>query len=128
MFELKSIDPQAIPKALEKAERYRLLNEAAQAESICRDVLAVDPDNQDALVMMLLALTDQFRGGPPDCFNQAQALVEKLSGDYEKHYYSGLIWERRGHAHAHHETPGSHSTAYDWIRKAMEFYEQAEQL
>ena len=59
-LELKTIARDGIPHALEKAERYRLLNDPAQAESICRDVLAVDADNQDALRALILALTDQF--------------------------------------------------------------------
>ena len=59
-FELKTLSPEAVPAALEKAERYRLLNEPGEAESICRDALEVDPDNQEALVTLLLALTDQF--------------------------------------------------------------------
>ena len=46
MFELKPLSREAFPAALEKAERYRLLNEPLEAESICRDILAVDPDNQ----------------------------------------------------------------------------------
>jgi len=43
---LKPITHQGIPAALEKAERYRLLNDSAAAESICLDVLDVDPKNQ----------------------------------------------------------------------------------
>ena len=43
--ELKRISQAALPAALAKAERYRLLNEPEQAESICRDVLAVEPKN-----------------------------------------------------------------------------------
>lgn len=46
MFELKPLSEGAIPKALKKAERYRLLNEPRQAESICQDVLSIDPDNE----------------------------------------------------------------------------------
>jgi hypothetical protein len=38
MSELKSLSKEAIPAALEKAMRYRLLNEPAEAESICLDV------------------------------------------------------------------------------------------
>ena len=75
MAEFKSISRDAVPLALKKAERYRLLNEPAQAESVCRDVLAVDPENQHALVTLLLALTDQFRIGCPECFDEAQAVV-----------------------------------------------------
>ena len=63
MFELKPLSPDAIPQALEKAHHYRLLNEPAEAESICLDVLEIDPDNQQALVTLLLALTDRLTKG-----------------------------------------------------------------
>ena len=49
MFELKLLSTGAIPAALAQAERYRLLNEPGEAESICLDVLRVDPEHQDAL-------------------------------------------------------------------------------
>jgi len=59
-MELKPLSREGVPHALEKAVRYRLLNEPADAESICHDVLAVDPENQEALTTLLLALTDQI--------------------------------------------------------------------
>jgi hypothetical protein len=43
MVELKRLSAEAIPAALEKALRYRLLNEPAEAESICHDVLHIGP-------------------------------------------------------------------------------------
>jgi len=133
MAEFKSISRDAVPLALEKAERYRLLNEPAQAESVCRDVLAVDPQNQQALVMLLLALTDQFysgSAGSTECFDEAQAVVPKLQNEYQRLYYSGIIWERRGHARAI-EGGGRHGNAqfaYAWICQAMDYYERAERL
>src|SRR5205809_2184265 len=36
-----------------KAERYRLLNEPGEAESICLDILVVDPENQHAIIMLI---------------------------------------------------------------------------
>jgi len=63
MFELKLLTKVAVPKALERAERYRFLNEPGEAESICLDVLRVEPDNQKALITLLLALTDQIEHG-----------------------------------------------------------------
>src|SRR2546422_11377615 len=72
MFELKPLTEEALPKALEKAERYRLLNEPALAESICLDVLRIDPENQQALVILLLALTDQFEQEMGDTVTQAR--------------------------------------------------------
>jgi hypothetical protein len=126
MFTLKSISSEAIPGALEKAERYRLLNEPELAESICRDVLAAEPDNQAALVMLLLALSDQFRGGHPECFAQSQAVVAQLTDEYERLYYAGLIRERRGLAHLSQGAPGSGHVAFEWLREAMTYYERAE--
>jgi hypothetical protein len=128
MPDFKTISRDAIPLALEKAERYRLLNEPAQAESICLDVLAVDPENQRVLVLLILALTDQFQTGPTDRIRQAEALVPQLHGEYERSYYRGIIFERRGYARAVQGGPGSETVAYQWVRRAMDFYEQAERL
>ncbi len=55
MFDLKPLTPPATPAALEKAMRYRLLNEPGEAESICLEVMAVEHCNQKAQVMLLLA-------------------------------------------------------------------------
>ena len=63
MFEFKPLSKKAVKAAQIKAVRYRVLNEPAEAESICRDILAVEPDNQSALVTLLLAMTDQFPRG-----------------------------------------------------------------
>ena len=128
MFELKPISPEAVPAALEKAERYRLLNEPEEAESICLDVLAVDPANQTALVMLLLALTDQFRTDHGHCVRQALEVLPRLGGEYERHYYAGIIWERRANARLAQGGPGSGGVAFEWLRKAMDCYEHAERL
>lgn len=128
MPEFKPISRESIPLALEKAERYRLLNEPAQAESICLDVLAVDPKNQRALVSLLLSLTDQFATEAADHCRQAREAVEKLHGEYERHYYSGIICERRGNVCAMRGGPGSAAQAYEWIMEALSYYEKAEPL
>jgi len=41
-MQLKPITHEGIPAALQKAERYRLLNDSSAAESICLDVLEID--------------------------------------------------------------------------------------
>lgn len=125
-FNLKPISTEAIAEALQKAERYRLLNEPAQAESICQDVLAVDHSNQQALIMLLLALTDQFGHGVSA--SRARDVLRRLTGEYEKEYYGGIIWERMAHAQLRQASPNSAFTAYDAFRKAMECYERAEAL
>jgi len=128
MFELKRIAREAIPSALSKAERYRLLNEPEEAESICLDVLAVEPENQAALIMLLLALTDQFPGGRGECVPEAEAVLPRLAGAYERLYYAGIIWERRATARLHRGgAGGSHAVAH-WLRQAMTLYEKAEAI
>ena len=63
-LELQPISAAAVPRAVAKAKHYRLLNEPAEAESICRDVLSAQPDNDQVMVVLLLALTDQFGVAP----------------------------------------------------------------
>ncbi len=128
MAELKPLSRQAIPRALEKAERYRLLNEPVEAESICLDVLATDPGNQTALVTMLLALTDQFDDGALRVAARAQEVLKDLRDEYERAYYSGIVSERRAKAQLKRGGPGSGYTAYESFREAMRFYEKAEKI
>ena len=56
MTQLKPISIAGVPAALQKAERYRLLNDSPAAESICLDILAVDPNNQAAIITLVLAI------------------------------------------------------------------------
>ncbi|HWZ29748.1 MAG TPA: hypothetical protein VNX18_00340 [Bryobacteraceae bacterium] len=126
MFELKPISREAIPEALSKVERYRLLNEPWQAESICQDVLRIDPGNQQALVMLLLSLTDQFGKGV-SAPNAREALLG-IAGEYERAYYAGIIAERWAESLLRQGSPGAGFTAYQSIREAMEHYERAEAL
>lgn len=128
MVELKRLHPRAIPAALEKAMRYRLLNEPVQAESICRDILAVDPDNPKALVTLILALSDQFSDNNSAVIDDATAAVAKLTSDYERAYYSGILCERRARTWLAHKRTGWGPAAYSWLEKAMAWYEKAQEL
>jgi hypothetical protein len=126
MFELKSLSVEAIPAALEKAERYRLLNEPGEAESICLDVLRADPENQTALITLLLAITDRFGKGYGVSDTQAKELLSRVKGEYGRAYYAGILAERRAKAKLAQGTPGSKFYAYDGFRDAMSWFEKAE--
>jgi hypothetical protein len=128
MFELKLLHRDAIPAALEKATRYRLLNEPAEAESICLDVLHADPDNQQALVTLLLALTDQFGRNFAVGTTQAHEVLARIREPYEHAYYAGIISERQAKALLELKTPGTRFHAYDSFREAMSSYEKADTL
>ena len=114
-FDLKTLSPDAVPRALAKAERYRLLNEPGEAESICRDALQVDPDNQDALVMLLLALTEQFQE-ETTAVADACDCAERIRNDYDRAYYAGIILERRAKAQLHRAVPNGGPRVYEWLR------------
>jgi hypothetical protein len=126
-FELKTISPEAVERALAKAERYRLLNEPGEAESICLDALEIEPDNQEALTTLLLALTEQF-DTDASSVGEAWAVATRLRDDYERAYYTGIVYERRAKAQLRHGTPGSGPQSYEWLRSAMDCYEKAEAI
>lgn len=128
IFQPKPLSPDGVPRAIEKAERYRLLNEPVEAESICLDVLEADPQNHQAVVTLLLALTDQFEEGAADTLRRARDLLPRLSGDYQRAYYAGLICERRAKAQLKRGGPGSGYVAYEFFREAMSLYEKAEAM
>ncbi len=126
MIPLKSLKPEAALFALERAKRYRLLNEPDDAESICLDVLAAQPGHQEALITLLLALTDKFRhSGIVPAFEQAEEVLAKLDSSYNKAYYRGVIYERRAKFHLHQGGPGAGTAAHGWFVKAMAAYEEA---
>jgi len=127
MFVLKPISRDSVEGAMAKAERYRLLNEPTEAESICRDILEIDPANREARISLILALTDEF-AQDDQAFSSAVAEAAGLESAYDRAYYRGIAWERR--AKALHEAGrlGSSWQVYDWIVKALGLFEEAERL
>jgi hypothetical protein len=127
MFTLKPISLDSVDGALAKAERYRLLNEPNEAESICRDILEVDPGNREARVSAILALTDQVYEDNSG-FSSAISMISGLTSEYDRAYYSGIAWERRAKANYRAATMGSANIVYDWLVKALDHFERAEHL
>ncbi|HSC26358.1 MAG TPA: hypothetical protein VLD67_03735 [Vicinamibacterales bacterium] len=126
MFALKPLHKDAIDTALLKAERYRLLNEPGEAESICLDVLEIEPGNQAARIALLLSLTDQF-ADDGHAYHRAREVLSGVTGEYERAYYAGIIAERRAKAQLA-RAGGATSGAFDWLREAMTSYERAEAI
>jgi hypothetical protein len=124
MTEPRLISKAGVPAAIEKATRYRLLNEPLLAESICRDILAVDAENQQALITLLLAITDEFEKAGAGTFNDAKVILPRIQGEYEQAYYEGIINERWGDAQLAKGAP----TSVSWFRAAMRCYTKAEAL
>src|SRR2546423_15297826 len=127
-MQLKPITHEGIPAALQKAERYRLLNDSSAAESICLDILEIEPDNQQALITLLLSITDQFIDDPRDAVKEARDVLARLKDDYKRAYYAGIISERKAKALLHRAGLGAEAAAHDWFRDAMRWYEKAEAI
>jgi len=123
---LKTISKAGIPEAISKAELYRSLNEPEEAESICRDILAVEPEHQLALRLMGLAITDQFSGDASDRYKEVEGLFSKLNEGYERLYYTGLLHERRAKAQMH--VGRSPHTLTPLFEEAMRCFAEAETI
>lgn len=125
-FRLKSISQAGIDTAIAKAERYRFLNEPEEAESICRDILAVDPNHQLAQRILGLAISDQFTGGAKDRFPEAAAVCGALEDPYARAYYTGIMHERHAKAQLRAGRPAQAVVAE--LEEAMNCFEKAEQI
>lgn len=125
-FVFKSISKDSIPDALKKAERYRLLGDPEEAESVCLDILEADPGNQDALVDLILAISDQFRNEKRPRLQLAQDYVAKLTGEYHRTYYAAVVMEREAGAILHSGSPPV--LAMLRYTEAMDQYARAEAI
>jgi len=126
-FKLKPLSKDSIEAALSKAEHYRLLNQPRLSESICLDILALEPQHQKSLRVLLLALTDQFQSSTKTA-KQAREIANGLKDEYERLYYTGIISERLGSVALNSGAHSSEADAYEWYTEAMEFYEKADSV
>ena len=51
-----------------------------------------------------------------------------MRDEYERAYYTGILYERRAKAQLAQGTPGCGPRAYEWLREAMGWYEKAEAI
>jgi tetratricopeptide (TPR) repeat protein len=124
-FTLKKLPPGSVEAALAKAAHYRDLNQPEEAESICRDVLDVDPTSQSAWRLLGLALTDRLASRDVGLLEDAIAAFGRLAEEYDRVYHSGIAWERA--AKAHLERNEGHS-ALASFEHALGLFERAERL
>lgn len=126
--ELKAITREGVAAALLKAHRYRVLNDSSAAESICLDVLAVEPANVEAIVMHVLSITDQFDVGRAEDLRRAEEAAGRLTENYKHAYYRGIICERWAKSVLKRLVPRGDEMAFEWIEKAFGWYAKAEKL
>ena len=95
-YQLKRISPSRNPLRLSR-RRNSIAHSAnpEEAESICRDILVIEPQHQRALRLLGLALTDQFSGDASDRNRETEEIFQKLSDPYERLYYTAILHERR---------------------------------
>jgi tetratricopeptide (TPR) repeat protein len=122
---LKRLWRASLDGALAKAEQYRALNQPEEAESICRDVLAVDTGNQRAWKLLGLALTDRLPTHRVGLLEQALEAFGRLTDEYERIYHVGVAWERAAKAHLERNEAHSAVTAFE---HALRQYEKAENM
>lgn len=127
-LELKPLPSHDFESTLALAERCRTSEEPQAAESACLDVLAIDPTNERALELLILARTDQLERGLPGGVEKAREILERLADPYDRAYYGALICERQARYLLRQRGARSGAVAYDWLRGATEEYETAMRL
>lgn len=126
-LKLHDIHADSIELALDKARQYRSLLEPEIAESICLDILHIDPDNQPALVVYILALSDQLHhAGKKTQVQAIEMAIQKLQSRYQQFYYTGLLHERRARFMLTQSMARVFS--YDYFIEALQFYQKAEKI
>ncbi len=121
------IHKDSISTVLDKARQYRSLREPELAISICIDIFAVDVNNQDALVIYILALTDQYSHQHAKVQPKKIAdTIARLESEFHRIYYTGIFLERK--ARALLKNPMSQSFAYESLMEAVAKYEMAEKM
>ncbi len=122
-YDLWPISSATIPAAIEKAERYRLLGHPEEAESICLDILDAEPSHQTGLVVLILAMTDQFPEESKARVPLALEYVARLTDEYQRIYYEGVVLERAAWAGLKRGT--SRPFIMQLLEDAMDRYERA---
>lgn len=117
---LKPLTQKNLEAAVAMAAHYRALNQPDEAESICRDVLGVAPTHEAALRTLGLALTDRLATDTA-AFDEALATFARLPAEYDRVYFAGVAWERRGKAQlavSAHDALHAYEQALDHFAKA----------
>jgi len=124
-MEYHKIDKDSIEDVLERAKQYRSLLQPDMAISICMDIFAVDKNNQDALVIYILALTDQLSQSESKVHQKKITdSIKRLDSKFLQHYYSGIFFERQARSLLKHSM--SRSFAYEAFIEAIAEFEIAE--
>ena len=55
-------------------------------------------------------------------------MLPRISSEYQRAYYAGIICERWARTRLSHGAPGAAGAVYQWLREAMDWYEKAEGL
>jgi len=82
----------------------------------------------EAIILLLLSLSDQLSENIPETLDRAWGLLSRLGDEYLHSYYQGILFERQARVYLRRASPGSGFSAYDLLREAMRLYEKAELL
>ena len=126
MFEPKPISKEGIPAAYRRRSATASSTTPARPRASAWTCCRWSPDNQQALVTLLLAITDQFGTAPTEGVRRAREVLPRLQDEYKRTYYAGIICERCAKAQLRSGMPRSGQMAYQWFRDAMSWYEKAE--
>jgi len=125
---IKPLPRSDVAAVLSRADKCRAAGESDVAESMCLDALELEPDNQAALVVLLLARTDLIDRGMSRGVERAREVLPRLTAAYDQAYYAGLICERQARYMLSQRGSRSGAIAWEWFQFALEHYEDASRI
>jgi hypothetical protein len=128
MRELQNMRSADIPAALALAERCRANAEPEVAESICLDILTADPNQRDALRLLLFVRTDLFGSARPGALERARELLPRFESAYDRAYFEAIICERQARHLLRQRGRRAGHIAYDWFSAAIDQYAEATRI
>jgi hypothetical protein len=84
----------------------------------------VDPDNQEALIDIVLAMADRFGKDYAVGDNHVNEFLPRIKDEYARQYYTGIVYERRAKAVLSKDGVN----AFEMFEKAMGCFERAEAI
>ena len=125
MADMKPLPRNDVEAVLALARRCREAGEPDAAESMCLDALEIAPDNQDVLMLLLLARIDLLDRGFPRGVERAREVLPRLAGEYEKAFYAGLICDRQARVVLSQRGNRSGHISWEWFQFALDHYTEA---
>ena len=127
-MDFKNLESADLDAALAAAQASWAELRAEETESICLDILELDPNHRSTLDLLLRCRIELLKKGLPQSVARAQELIPQLDSDFDQAFYSGMIREAQARYLLEKRGRATSGVAYSWFRHAMDDFAAASNL